>query len=91
MVSAMVAQIHLFGALRKFGSEGVLTLEFNEPCSVREIRELLKEKLAREFPLEFQGALIDRAALANDKRVLAEDEQIKETARLSLLPPVCGG
>ncbi len=87
----MVAKIRVFGVLRKFGSEGLLTVAVKTPCSVSEIRRLLKEQLAAEFPGSFHEELIERAALADGTRLLAEQDQVTSADRLTLLPPVCGG
>ena len=87
----MVTRIQLFGSLKKFSSAGVVVLELPTSCSVQEVRTRVKEKLAGECHGEFNGVLIDRAALASDNRILPDEEQLFQPRELALLPPVCGG
>jgi len=87
----MVIKIRLFGALKKFTEAGVALLEVPEMCSVRELHEPLKHRLSGEFPGEFKGELVDRAALASEARVLGNHEPVGWPGTLALLPPVCGG
>lgn len=91
MVSSMVITIRLFGALKKFSSDGMLLLDVPEPCSVQELRKLCDTALSAKYPDTFKSALIERSAFADAARVLGNNEQVIACGPLALLPPVCGG
>lgn len=75
--------IHMkfFGVLRKFG-EG---LDFSMPAGskVSAVREVLQNKLGE--------ALVSDCAFADENSILRDSDILKADAKLSILPPVCGG
>lgn len=76
--------IHMkfFGAFRKFGE----TLDFCVPAgsNIAAVKTALQEKLNGE-------RLVMDSALANDNAILHDSHILNDDARLSILPPVCGG
>lgn len=87
----MVIEIRLHGALKKFGKNGAVPLDVPEPCSASRLKEILKEKLSRDFPGVFEAGLLERAALADDSHILGNDDEVSMLRSLAILPPVCGG
>jgi len=89
----MVVGIRLFGVLRKYGRDGgvVIGVEIPEHSRAGEIRRILKDRLAEDFPGENAHSLVERSALVDAVRVLADDDELTMPVELMLLPPVCGG
>lgn len=86
----MLREIRLFGALKRFGAAGVLSIEVKDSVLAGELRADVGKLLARNFPGESPFLLVGRSALVCDSRVLAQDELVAQ-GQLALLPPVCGG
>ena len=87
----MVVQIRMFGVLKKFGKDGVVTVNAPQQCLVGELRKLLKEQLSADFPGTFHCSLVDRAAVTDCSRILNNGFSLVNTESLALLSPVCGG
>ncbi len=72
-----------FGHMREFFNEPIkLTLKNNTQSALR-------AALLERFPEA--GHIIELCAFSNETRVLAEREVLENDAKLSILPPVCGG
>ncbi|HTP29469.1 MAG TPA: hypothetical protein VMK12_27865 [Anaeromyxobacteraceae bacterium] len=91
--SPVRVRVRLFGALRKYSSEPEIAFDVPRNTRVAALREHLTEILKRTHPA-FDGALITASVLADESRILREDEEVgtsADEASLALLPPVCGG
>lgn len=76
-------EISLFGRFRRLRPPGA-PLRCEAGISVGEIKRLLSER--------YRGAdSFGDSVLAMEERILQDDERLFESARLALLPPVCGG
>jgi hypothetical protein len=51
----------------------------------------LKLEIVKKLKNHPRAEVVSRSVLANDSRILKEDDLIQEDMRLSILPPVCGG
>ena len=91
MVPPMVLEIRLFGALKRFGSNGMLLIEAPDRSSVSEIRNAILHDLQRKFTDSFPESLLERSVLANETRIFSNTEEVVTERSLNLLPPVCGG
>ncbi len=91
MSGGITLTISLFGAFRPYGNGDTLTLEVQRGANAAAIKNRLKEVLKQSCPEFDKAALVDESALADDTQVLAEDATVQESARLAILPPVCGG
>lgn len=87
----MLRNIRLFGALKRFGTEGLLSIEMKNSRTAGELRAEVGQLLELNFPGESPSLLVGRSALVCDSRVLAQDELVDAQGQLALLPPVCGG
>lgn len=76
--------IQLFGAFREYGKEVHLTLPKGASCA--DVKHALVDALGNEA-----RGLIEASALADEKKVLGQEEQIMDSGGLAILPPVCGG
>lgn len=86
----MTLTISLFGAFRASGADYVV-LDVPFGASVAEIKSALAVQMARDFPhFDAANALLN-AVLADEVRVLNNDEVINSSKTLAVLPPVCGG
>lgn len=77
-------KIKLFGAFRKNGHELHLRLPSGSTIS----------NVKRQISLQLAGAdaaLVNDSVLADDNAILPDGYILQENARLSILPPVCGG
>lgn len=90
MVFTMVVHIRFFGALKRYATSG-MSIEISSSSSIAELREVIKGKLQKDFPGEFNTALLDRAAIADETNILSLQTILNDRTKLSILPPVCGG
>jgi molybdopterin converting factor small subunit len=81
-MSTITIHMKFFGSFRKFGE----SLDFSVPIgsTVAVIKSALQEKLNGE------GLVLD-SVLANDSNILRDSDVLGSDAKLSILPPVCGG
>lgn len=77
-------ELLLFGRFRRLSAERSHRIFCDPGVTVADIRRLVGEEWRHE------DSVAD-AVLATEDRVLRDEEQIFETVRLALLPPVCGG
>ncbi|MGA2654967.1 MAG: MoaD/ThiS family protein [Gammaproteobacteria bacterium] len=92
-MSAITVTIQLFGAFRNYSSyfeNNCVELEYDNPCEIREIRQMFKKAL-EEKSSEFNEPLLNQSVFANDKNILSERTIINESTRLVVLPPISGG
>lgn len=91
MVFTMVKQVLLFGALRRFGTQGILEVEVPATCSAAQLRALIKERIAASGAGNVVGSLVDSAACSDGAVILTSEADVTSASTLALLPPVCGG
>ena len=91
MVFAMVKDIKLFGALKKFGHNGLLQLEAPEGTTVMSFRQILKAKIYSVHGEEFKSEILDKSAIACGSKLLGDKDIIPKSESIVVLPPVCGG
>ncbi|MGL4766767.1 MAG: MoaD/ThiS family protein [Formosimonas sp.] len=83
-------QIALYGVFRNCGVSSV-TLHLPAASRVAQIKSQLGEQLAHDYPNFDAAGWLAAAVLANETRVLRDDEVLAESMHLAILPPVCGG
>ncbi|HKT29283.1 MoaD/ThiS family protein [Dyella sp.] len=86
----MKVRITLFGALRDADPHGFIELEAPEPCTIAELRELLRDHL-REHAPHISAGLVQRSAFASNDEILHNHRTLPEDGQLAILPPVSGG
>ncbi len=80
-------EVRLFGAFRSFMRDAsVVRLSVDGISTVAELKGALADRLGPEL-----GPLVADSALADEDRLLSDDEAVVSGARLAILPPVCGG
>ena len=84
----MHIEVRLFGALKRLGENGTVTIRSEGARTAAECKALVAEVL--RSCQGFRPELLERSAIATDTRVLMPHEQVTESVLL-LLPPVCGG
>jgi molybdopterin converting factor small subunit len=85
-------ELRLFGAFRKYeGTAPVLTLEVPQGASVVTLKQILGKTLRQKFENFDEDVLISESAIADEHRILLDDEVLAPSSRLAILPPVCGG
>lgn len=80
----------MFGAFRKY-YPGTLEITVPFGSSAQCIKSAIGIAIHEANPTFCDDELISKSALANQQRVLNDDEQITEHSSLAILPPVCGG
>jgi hypothetical protein len=84
-------EIKLFGAFRKYVPAGKLFLQLEGPSTVRMLKEQIQRQILAQSS-DFKGQnLVFESALATESAILSEEEFVRDTSSLALLPPVCGG
>lgn len=84
-------QITLFGKLRKWAPQGLIEVATQSEMNPQLLREVVARELSKRNP-DFMGlSELLSSAVANESRVLREDELIGDSNEFFLLPPVCGG
>ena len=81
----MTRSVELYGRLREAGLGGRVTVEVARGARAREVLAAVAARLGAG------AALLDGAALATDREVLAPSRRVPARGRLAVLPPVCGG
>ncbi len=81
-MSVITINIKPFGSFRKFGK----TFDLSVPTgsTIAMIKTALQEKLNGE-------GLVSDSVLANENRILRDEDIVEANTKLSILPPVCGG
>ena len=77
-------ELSFFGRFRRLRAEEGDRLQCEPGVNVAEIKRLLGERWKGQDSFE-------DAVLATEERILGDEERIFQSARLVLLPPVCGG
>ncbi len=72
-----------FGHMREFIEDNV-EISLQNP-NIAELRKILSEKY------KAAASLIDVCVFSDDSHIFGEDEVLGENAKISILPPVCGG
>lgn len=86
----MTLTISLFGAFRASGADFV-ALNVQMGATVADIKSALAVQMALDFPHFDSASALQNAVLADEMRVLNNDEVISSSKNLAVLPPVCGG
>lgn len=90
MSSEIKLNIQLFGAFRKFHDKPIsLTIRTNATAS--EAKRALGQELQNLNPAFTDFDLLEKSALADERRVLSPEDMLNTSANLAILPPVCGG
>lgn len=82
--------IRLFGVFRKFHNSPVV-VPIAANTSVSAAKTALGHELKKLNPAFSDFELLEKSALADERRVLTPDEIVKAGSSLAILPPVCGG
>jgi molybdopterin converting factor small subunit len=86
----MKVRITLFGALREADPRGYIELEAPAPCTIGDLRQLLREHL-REHAPHIGAGLVQRSAFASEEEILHNHCPLPQDGQLAILPPVSGG
>lgn len=80
----MLVKIKSYGVFRRIGE----TLDFDIPerSTVGQLKTLISHQLQGQDAL-----LVFDSVLANDQRILSDEDLVNAEENLSILPPVCGG
>jgi hypothetical protein len=83
-MNTITIDMRLFGAFRPYGEAVSFQVPYDSPVSA--IKSALAEALGA-------GArdLVADSVVADDQAILPEDYIVGADAKLSILPPVCGG
>lgn len=84
-------ELRLFGAFRKYSESASIAIEIPNKCSVSSLKESIAMELMRRRPDLDESRLVFESALANEKEILRDHEDIQSSCSLAILPPVCGG
>lgn len=87
----ITVELRLFGAFRKYSEGQSITIEIPAKCSVSSLKESIALDMARRRPDLKENKLVFESALANEKEVLHDQDEIQTSCSLAILPPVCGG
>ena len=90
MSESITLSIRMFGTFRKYHN-GNLLLNASPCVTASTVKELIAETFRQSIPTFIENDLIDKSVLADNTRILAQDECITESCTLAILPPVCGG
>lgn len=86
--------IQFFGAFRNFanafGNANHVEIYWDNPCSIAQIRNALKQLLQESCPL-FNESLLEHSVFASEKSILSETTLIAQPIQLMVLPPISGG
>ena len=84
-------QITLFGKLKKWAPKGSIEVAIHSEMNPRLLKEAVAAEL-KKMNSSFLGiSELLSSAIANESRILQEDELLGNSNEFSLLPPVCGG
>ena len=86
-----MTQITLFGKLKKWAPKGSVEVMIHSEMNPQLLREAVAQEL-KKINSSFLGiAELCSSAVANESRILQENELLGDSKEFSLLPPVCGG
>ncbi|OFZ21253.1 MAG: hypothetical protein A2X94_07285 [Bdellovibrionales bacterium GWB1_55_8] len=84
-------EFRLFGALREYGSpDSMISIEIPAAISIAELRTHLASVIGAQKGDHARSLVLD-SAIADERRLLTDQDTLPETGTFSLLPPVCGG
>ncbi|MDC7684430.1 hypothetical protein PQU92_14180 [Asticcacaulis sp. BYS171W] len=84
-------KIELFGAFKRFGTNGFVDLEVTLPIMIRDLRQVLADHLSETHDGFSREGLYKVSAFATDTAVLPAGAIIDVPTRLAVIPPVSGG
>lgn len=84
-------RILLFGQLKTFCPHEMLEVDFEPSMTPEELRKRVSEKIKEKNSFFLGLCELQSSAIANETRILLENEPIGESREFSFLPPVCGG
>lgn len=82
--------ISLFGPFKNYFENDSICIEV-ESGDIRAVKRALYKSADRTKSAPKIRSLISVSVFADDNKILHDNDEISETSRLSLLPPVCGG
>ena len=85
------SKILFFGKLKGYAPKEGVTLVVNPQMTVKQLRSLVAQRLAEVSSIFPGESELVSSAIANEDRVLKENETVGESREFSFLPPVCGG
>ena len=91
MADHIEIKVRLFGAFRRYSSASEISLKIASGSSVAEVKTLLAQHLKQLDSGFSEQTLMENSVLADETRILSGTETIQRSARLAILPPVCGG
>jgi molybdopterin converting factor small subunit len=80
----MLVKIKSYGSFRWIGE--TFDLEIPERSTVGQLKTLMSHRLQGQ-----DAVLVFDSVLANDQRILSDEDLVNAEENLSILPPVCGG
>ena len=84
-------QIRLFGKLKTWAPEGKVDVLIHSEMNPQLLRLAVADEL-KKMNSSFLGiAELCSSAVADESRILHENELLGDSKEFSLLPPVCGG
>ena len=87
----LTLNIRLFGAFKQLLNANEFTVSVPAKITVAELRKALLIAMTPQTQYPEKLILIQHSAVANEERILADDECIVEASVLALLPPCSGG
>jgi len=84
-------ELRLFGSFRRYSDTPSVIIRLPEKCTVHACKEIIAQELRRLRPEFGAGDLVFASALADDKAILQDRDEIQSSCTLAILPPVCGG
>ena len=87
----MEIKVKLFGAMRQYHNYSEITITVKKGSLIKEVRKKIGEKLKRNKSRNFDKKLLKISAIADEKKILHDHQEINQKKKLSILPPVSGG
>ncbi len=84
-------RVILFGKLKNLSPQGFIEVSISSEMTPQIFREEVAKVLSSINP-KFKGiSELNSSAVANDSRIIFENEPIGTSHEYFLLPPICGG
>lgn len=85
-------EVQLFGVFKKGIPSGVLKIQTSETAEMRQVKRDIGNHLSTLWRNRSElTLLLERSVLADESRILREQDLLENRSHLCLLPPVCGG
>lgn len=83
--------LRLFGSFRKYSEHPIINIELLSKCDVLVLKQIIAGHLKKIKPDLGEPDLVFDSALANEREILKDQDEITQSCTLAILPPVCGG